>query len=189
MKAFYDNEPSTMEAVGNGDWYYRQNIEELTFTDETGDRKQWGCDEYVISGVPEYGKCVSAVIRSKYDIDAELALVNKYNSYKQGIIDDASIEEEYATYLTFVKEVKKQVKDTLGQVEEAANDAPDVSQSAKAKSVADGTKEAPIAYSQGIALEKGKYYVQYGVVYICIQSSGAQVYDLYQIPSIVTPVD
>lgn len=161
----------------------------MTFTDETGERKQWGCDEYVISGVPEYGKCVSAVIRSKYDIDAELALVNKYNSYKQGIIDDASIEEEYATYLTFVKEVKKQVKDTLGQVEEAANDAPDVSQSAKAKSVADGTKEAPSAYSQGIALEKGKYYVQYGVVYECVKATSGVKKDLYQMPTYAKAVD
>lgn len=52
-----------------------------------------------------------------------------------------------------------------------------------------GSLDDPIPYEQGMALEKDKYYIQYGVVYICIQSSGAQVYDLYQIPSIVTPVD
>lgn len=34
-----------------------------------------------------------------------------------------------------------------------------------------GTKEDPIPYVQNMALEKDKYYTQYGVLYICIQST------------------
>lgn len=41
-----------------------------------------------------------------------------------------------------------------------------------------GTKEDPIPYKQNMALEQGKYYVQYGVVYECYNASTPQPYDL-----------
>ena len=51
-----------------------------------------------------------------------------------------------------------------------------------------GTREDPIPYEQGMALELGKYYTQYGVVYECIQASGALVYDLKDAPALARPV-
>lgn len=51
-----------------------------------------------------------------------------------------------------------------------------------------GTREDPIPYEQGMALERGKYYTQYGVVYECIQASGALVYDLKDVPALARPV-
>lgn len=41
-----------------------------------------------------------------------------------------------------------------------------------------GTKEDPIPYKQNMALEQGKYYVQYGVIYECYNASTPQPYDL-----------
>lgn len=53
----------------------------------------------------------------------------------------------------------------------------------------DGTLEDPIPYVQQMAIEKGKYYIQYDVVYIAIQSTlTGQPYDLRDMPSIVQPV-
>lgn len=53
----------------------------------------------------------------------------------------------------------------------------------------EGTLEDPIPYVQQMAIEKGKYYSQYGVVYIAIQNMPTGMpYDLSQIPSIVQPV-
>lgn len=52
-----------------------------------------------------------------------------------------------------------------------------------------GTREDPITYEQGMALELGKYYTQYGVVYECIQASGALVYDLKDVPALARPVE
>lgn len=53
----------------------------------------------------------------------------------------------------------------------------------------DGTLEDPIPYVQQMAIEKGKYYIQYDVVYIAIQNMPTGMpYDLNQIPSIVQPV-
>lgn len=53
----------------------------------------------------------------------------------------------------------------------------------------DGTLEDPIPYTQQMAIEKGKYYSQYGVIYLAIQNMPTGMpYDLNQIPSIVQPV-
>lgn len=53
----------------------------------------------------------------------------------------------------------------------------------------EGTLEDPIPYVQQMAIEKGKYYIQYDVVYIAIQSTlTGQPYDLKDMPSIVQPV-
>lgn len=53
----------------------------------------------------------------------------------------------------------------------------------------EGTLEDPIPYQQQMAIEKGKYYIQYDVVYIAIQDMPTGMpYDLSQIPSIVQPV-
>lgn len=53
----------------------------------------------------------------------------------------------------------------------------------------EGTLEDPIPYVQQMAIEKGKYYIQYDVVYIAIQSTlTGQPYDLRDMPSIVQPV-
>ena len=53
----------------------------------------------------------------------------------------------------------------------------------------EGTLKDPIPYQQQMAIEKGKYYIQYDVVYIAIQNMPTGMpYDLNQIPSIVQPV-
>lgn len=52
-----------------------------------------------------------------------------------------------------------------------------------------GTLEDPIPYVQQMAIEKGKYYSQYGVVYLAVQNMPTGMpYDLNQIPAIVQPV-
>lgn len=125
MKAFYDNKPSAFEAVGNGDWLYRRDIreEEVPAMGMEGEdsekepRKQWACDEVVVHGEPDYGKCVSAVIRDAYTIDEELALINKHASYQKGISEDDTIVDEYGSYLQFVAAVKAQVKQDLAEVQ------------------------------------------------------------------------
>ena len=41
----------------------------------------------------------------------------------------------------------------------------------------EGTKDNPIAYSIGMALERDKYYAQDGVTYLCARDTGAPVYN------------
>lgn len=53
----------------------------------------------------------------------------------------------------------------------------------------DGTLEDPIPYVQQMAIEKGKYYSQYDIIYLAIQDMPTGMpYDLSQIPAIVQPV-
>lgn len=53
----------------------------------------------------------------------------------------------------------------------------------------DGTLQDPIPYQQQMSIEKGKYYIQYDVVYLAVQDMPTGMpYDLNQMPSIVQPV-
>ena len=40
-----------------------------------------------------------------------------------------------------------------------------------------GTKDNPIPYNNNMALEEGKYYIQYEVEYYCFRSTGVAVYN------------
>lgn len=51
-----------------------------------------------------------------------------------------------------------------------------------------GTADDPIPFEQGMDIEAGKYYSQYGVTYKAIQSATAAMWNLKDIPAIVTPV-
>lgn len=52
-----------------------------------------------------------------------------------------------------------------------------------------GTLEDPIPYEQNMAFEKGRYYSQYGVVYLCILTTvNGYPNDLKDLPTIVQPV-
>lgn len=120
MKAFYDSKPPYLEAVGNGSYVYRFNIEEVVpeLTDENaGEEKvsQWKCEEVTVWIPVTSDKVIEAVIRAKYTESAELALVNKFNAYQQGLDVEAGIVEEYTEYLSFVANVKRQVRKDLGE--------------------------------------------------------------------------
>lgn len=259
MKSNSTNLPSTLEQIGKGKWHYNYHIEEVEATEERAASFDYDCVE--ILGTPTYDKCVTAVIRASYPADAEMALVNKYNAYQQGISDDASVVEEYAGFLQFVADAKAMVRNDLNVQEEQKptvssprmNDLmrllamrintmsltesealtvkslyPDWETGINVKTgerynsdgslwevVQDhttqdnwkpsqytlslwkkvddeghaGTQDDPIPYEQGMSLEKGKYYSQYGVTYECIQASGPLVYDLYQVPAIAKAVE
>lgn len=43
--------------------------------------------------------------------------------------------------------------------------------------IEDGTRDHPIRFIVGMALENGKYYTQYDVEYLCIRDSGNPIYN------------
>ena len=111
-RAYYDKRPSAFEAVGNGNWLYRWDIQEEVIEREPdmGSVRQYSCNEATIHGKPEYGNCVEAVIRLDYSAEAELSLINQFNAYQQGVSSDASVVSEYEKYLAYVSSVKVMVK-------------------------------------------------------------------------------
>lgn len=123
-RAYYDTKPPKLEAVGNGNYLYRWDIQEEKVQSEamqegseepvaSVERVQYSCREVTIHGKPEYGKCVEAVIRSDYSAEAELALINQFNAYQQGVLSDAGVVSEYEEYIAFVSSVKSMVKEDL----------------------------------------------------------------------------
>lgn len=123
-RAYYDTKPPKLEAVGNGNYLYRWDIQEEEVQHEmmqegkeepvsSVKKVQYSCREVTIHGKPEYGKCVEAVIRSDYSAEAELALINQFNAYQQGVLSDAGVVSEYEKYLAFVSSVKSMVKEDL----------------------------------------------------------------------------
>lgn len=123
-RAYYDTKPPKLEAVGNGNYLYRWDIQEEEVQHEmmqegkeepvsSVKKVQYSCREVTIHGKPEYGKCVEAVIRSDYSAEAELALINQFNAYQQGGLSDAGVVSEYEEYLAFVSSVKSMVKEDL----------------------------------------------------------------------------
>jgi len=127
MKAFYDKKPSSREAVGNGSMRYRWNIQEVTVhtgqDDEEQTRTQWQCEETIVWPPLTSGKVISALIRESYTQDEETALINKFNSYQQGLPVSDDVVSEYTDYLAFVADTKRMVKEWFGESSEVSQTA------------------------------------------------------------------
>ena len=70
------------------------------------------------------------------------------------------------------------VKDGMGHTSQA-DWSPDVAVSLfeKINETNSGTKADPIPYSGNMALENGKYYIEYGIVYLCTRDTGIAIYN------------
>lgn len=117
MRAYYDSQPAKFEAVGDGSYYYRWNIQQFEMSDPadgelTGGsaRMAWQCDEVLVWMPITTDKVINAVIASKYSIAEEMRLLNDYNAYQSGstqIVTD--IVTEYKEYLSFTAAARAQV--------------------------------------------------------------------------------
>lgn len=123
--AFYDEKPSKLEAVGNGSYLYRFNIEEKTTevenpdeeeTSEPKTRTQWECDEVTIYEPLTANKITEAVIASICPASHEQKLVNEYNAANLGLIGGSKTSEEaklriaaYKEFLEYRNTLKTQV--------------------------------------------------------------------------------
>lgn len=107
MLAFYDKKPSVLEAVGNGSYRYRYNIEEVIpeVTDDNADgaiRSQWKCQEVTVWLPLSSNGITEAVISDKWENNYEQKLVNEYNAVQLGVITGEEAEERVAAYKAFL---------------------------------------------------------------------------------------
>lgn len=106
MKAFYDNKPTKLEAVGNGFYLYRQDIKEVTVenngTEET--HTQWECEEVTVWSPVTANRITEAVIAEKWDSDHEQKLVNEYNGAQLGVYGEDEAKEKVQAYKDFLAE-------------------------------------------------------------------------------------
>lgn len=111
MIAFYDNEPSKLEAVGNGSYLYRMNIESIRIFNESEYITQWKCEEVTVWPPITANKITEAMITEKWDSNYEQKLVNDYVSVSMEIITEKTDEKvkAYKDYLIERKLVKEQI--------------------------------------------------------------------------------
>lgn len=261
-----DVQPQAIEKLGNGTYYYNYDIQskQVTITDEEGQKKEtrWTYIQTHLRGIPSYTACVQGIIRQFVTAEDELSLINKYNAYQMGAINDSSIFAEYQEYVGLVSSIKSNVKkdfdmeevdtkyDLLPTQADMINllkilvstttltdtqalsckslyptwescigkslkvddkvtyngnlykviqtisivlehQTPDLVPANYALIEAShaGTKEDPIPYEQMMLIEKDKYYIQYGKIYIGIMNANTGFpYDLKDLPTLVQEV-
>ena len=110
MKVTYDNEPSVLEAVGNGSHRYHYDIKAVK-TDSaersSGDesRTLYECQEVIVWEPITSNKITEAVNADKWDGNQEQKLINEYNAIQLGITTDkAEIAIKTAAYKEFLAE-------------------------------------------------------------------------------------
>jgi hypothetical protein len=116
--AIYDAKPSKYEAVGNGSYLYRWNIEEIQVPDNSDSETtviKWQCEEVTVWSPVTPNKVTEAVITSKWDNNYEQKLVNDYNASKLVVYGSTTSTEAtekvaaYTAYLNERKELKEQI--------------------------------------------------------------------------------
>lgn len=116
--AIYDAKPSKYEAVGNGSYLYRWNIEEIQVPDNSDSETtviKWQCEEVTVWSTVTPNKVTEAVITSKWDNNYEQKLVNDYNAAKLGVYGSTTSTEAtekvaaYTAYLNERKALKEQI--------------------------------------------------------------------------------
>lgn len=129
MIAFYDNQPAKLEAVGNGSYVYRFNIQtvekpaiaetsETAVMEESPVQEQWKCEEVIVWAPLSSNKITETVITEKWDNNQEQKLVNEFNAANLGLYGGAKTSEEakakiaaYKDYLSNRAALKAQVDD------------------------------------------------------------------------------
>lgn len=116
-RSYYDTLPSKFEAVGNGSYIYRWDIQEETVQQQTiadgeeqpdaeSSRTQYSCYEVIVWATVTSNKITEAVIGALWPNDHEQKLINEYNAANLGVYGGSKTTEEakakIATYKDFL---------------------------------------------------------------------------------------
>lgn len=114
--AFYDMKPSKYEAVGNGSFIYRWNIQEVSAPEssesEGEQHTQWQCEEVNVWSPISRNKITEAVVSHIWSNNYEQKLVNEYNAAQLGVYSGEDAEAKIARYTDFLTEraaIKEQI--------------------------------------------------------------------------------
>lgn len=111
MKVQSFDKPETIEAVGNGSYRYRWNIEKVISTNEEN-RDFWLWDEIIVWQPFTANDITKAVIEYLWPASYEQKLLNEYNAALLGVYDAdkaAKKIEEYKSFLEQREVIKKQI--------------------------------------------------------------------------------
>lgn len=111
MVAFYDNKPSIFEAVGDGSYIYRWNIEEVQVSEQANEgeqeagsnRVQYRCEEVLVWGTVTSNKITQAVISAIAGSDHEQKLINEYNAAVLDLLSSEEADRTISAYKAFLE--------------------------------------------------------------------------------------
>lgn len=113
-RAFYDAKPPKYEAVGNGSYLYRWDIQEEVITnemtsssdenDEPFERVQYSCFEVVVWSPVSSNSILQAVLEAKFPNGREQKYINEYNAAILGVYSEAEAAEKVEAYKVFLAE-------------------------------------------------------------------------------------
>lgn len=110
--AYYDSKPSILEAVGNGSYLYRWDIDKTTMSDDDNNRVAYSCNEVTVWAPLSANKITEAVITSLWDANYEQKVINDYNMAQLGLCDEQNAKkyvDAYKNFLATRKKIKEQV--------------------------------------------------------------------------------
>ena len=117
-RAYYDAMPPKFEAVGNGSYIYRWDIQEeaapqqKTMTENEDQpateisRTQYSCHEVIVWASVSSNKITEAVIGQMWEANYEQKLINEYNAANLGVYGGSKTSDEakakIASYKAFL---------------------------------------------------------------------------------------
>lgn len=116
-RSYYDARPSKFEAVGNGSYIYRWDIQEEATTQQVmaeGEdqpvaeisRTQYSCYEVIVWASISSNKITEAVIGQMWESNYEQKLINEYNAANLGVYGGSKTSDEakakIASYKAFL---------------------------------------------------------------------------------------
>lgn len=104
-RSYYDAKPSKFDAVGNGSYIYRWDIQEEEIQMQVmaeGEEQpvadlthtQYSCYEVVVWAPISSNKITETVIRSMWDANYEQKLINEYNAANLGVYGGSKTSDE-----------------------------------------------------------------------------------------------
>ena len=109
-------QPPTIEFLNNGSYYYNYDIQTTKVfvnhidTDELTEETRYNFIQVKLMGVPEYKKCVEAIIRQYLDVNEEFDLINSMNRLTMGLSTDENDITKYQEYLSLIDTIKTNIK-------------------------------------------------------------------------------
>ena len=103
MKTNSNIKPEMIEVVGNGNYFFNYDIEEI----ENENGIFYNYQQIEVSGYPTYECVVSAIIKDHFDYDFRECAVRK------GVLN--SNDEDFVSFNAFAENTKIMVKDLLNK--------------------------------------------------------------------------
>lgn len=113
MRSNSNIQPSVLLDLKDGSFHYNFNIVEKEESEGETTRTVFDYDTVTVQGAPDYRNIVKEIIRDKYDASQEFGLMNDFQKFKLGIIEDPDAETKYLEFANWVEAIKMQVKSDL----------------------------------------------------------------------------